>query len=101
MTRILEQDAEDKQSRRWERAGKAIARDLVAAVERNGGFLTGFSMKLDEFDVLLVLKAEFPGGPQVAFVGGGSPEGVVLKAVAEAKRDGLRWKPDRWAKAES
>ena len=98
MSRQLEQDAEDRQARRWANTGKAIARDLHKAVERNGGFLTGFTMKFDEFDALLVLKAEFPGGPQVAFVGGGSPEGCVLKAVSEAKRDGLKWKPDRWAK---
>lgn len=76
--------------------GRVIDGGLQAAVRRAGGELTGFSVKCDDFDCLVVLKANFPAGAMVGFVGGETIGGTLLKAAREAKSDGVRWREDRY-----
>lgn len=75
----------------------AVYGGLSDAVARSGGELTGFTVKIDEYECLLVLKALFPGGPQVAFVGGSDLAACLIKGVVEGNRDMLRWRSDKWA----
>jgi hypothetical protein len=58
--------------------------------------LTGFAYKNRGSDCLLVIKADLPAGPQVAFVGASDLGDCLIKAVREAERDMLRWKPDEY-----
>lgn len=76
---------------------RALTGGLAASVERGGGLLLGLSLKINGYDCLLTLRAEFPGGRQIAFIGGETPAGCVLKATREAKSETLRWKVDKYA----
>lgn len=76
---------------------RAMTGGLATAVERGGGMLLGLSMRINGFDCLLTLRAEFPGGRQIAFIGGETPAGCILKALREAKTESLRWKVDKYA----
>lgn len=98
MSRQLEQKMEERARREREQALLAIYGGLSDAVERAGGALSGFSAKMSDWDCLLVLRAEFPGGKMVAFVGAADLPNALIKAVREGKRDELRWKPDKWEK---
>jgi hypothetical protein len=74
----------------------AVYGGLVAAVERGGGTLVGIGIRFGDEEVLLTLRADFPGGKMVAFVGAEHlPEGFV-KATREAGRDQLRWREDKF-----
>lgn len=99
MSRQLEQKQEERKARRDKRVLLAVNGGLEAGVERAGGRLHGFSVKLSEYDCLLTLRAEFPGGAMVAFVGGADLPDVLLKGSKAAKTDGLRWKKDKWARS--
>lgn len=98
MSRQLEQGIEERAARRDKRVLSAIHGGLEAGVARAGGQLGGFSVKLSEYDCLLTLRAEFPGGAMVAFVGGADLPDVLIKGSRAARSDGLRWKKDKWAK---
>ena len=99
MSRQLEQVAEEKSKNRAIRLARVLDLGLSDAVERAGGELLGLSIRYGDFDVLMTIKAVFPAGQMVAFVGAGSMGDCFLKGAREAGNDSLRWKPDRWAKA--
>ncbi len=80
---------------------RALTGSLASAIERGGGLLCGMSVKINGYDCLVTLRAEFPGGAQVAFIGGETPAGCFLKAMREAKSETLRWKADRYANRET
>lgn len=97
MSRQLEASAEAKQERRDKAVLAALAGGLHEAIARAGGELVGFSVKISFADCLLVIKADFPAGRQVSFVGSETVEGALLKAVREGRSDNLRWRDDRYA----
>ena len=99
MTRQLDEEREARAARRQDRVLLAINGGLYSGVSRAGGVLLGFSVKLDEFDCLLTLRAEFPAGRMVAFVGGYDLGDVLQKAAKGASSDGLRWRTDKWGKS--
>lgn len=76
----------------------AVYGGLSAGVSRAGGELVGFSVKFGEADVFCTLRADFPAGRMVAFVGADDLSGCLVKAAREAKSDALRWKKDKWAR---
>lgn len=96
MTRTNDVEQETKETKRRLLIVKAALGGLEESVELAGGELTGISFKVGDYDVLGVLKAEFPGGAMVAFVGASSIGAVLHKAMLEARRDGLRWKKDSY-----
>lgn len=69
---------------------------LLAAVAYSGGILTGFSVKIGEVDILLTLRARFPAGHMIAWVGGDSIADILLKAKRFASSEDLRWKDDKY-----
>jgi hypothetical protein len=97
MSRQLDAKLEEQQRRRNDNLLLALNGGLEEAVSRAGGTLTGINVKMGEGDVLLILKAVFPAGAQVGFVGGETLPDVILKAVREAGRDQVKWRTDRWA----
>lgn len=74
----------------------AIYGGLFDAVGHAGGVLTGFSVKLGDYDTLMTLRAVFPAGSQIAFVGAEDLPGALAKATREAGSDRLRWRSDRF-----
>lgn len=101
MSRQLDQKQEDRARARMVRLSAACDGALMGAVEHSGGILLGMSVKFETYDTLLTLRAEFPGGRMVAFVGGDSLGSALLKVVREGRRDGLKWRQDRYAKEQS
>jgi hypothetical protein len=99
MTRQIEAAAESRQARLDKMTVKACNGGLESAVAHAGGLLSGLSIRIDEYEVLVTIKATFPGGPQVAFVGAEDVAGALRKGMREAARDSLNWKADQWAKA--
>jgi hypothetical protein len=96
MTRQNEQAAEDRAARFQKLLRKSIDGGLESAVTRAGGQLLGVSFKLGEWEVLMVLKADFPGGPQVGFIGASSIGECFVKGMMEAAADKVRWREDKW-----
>lgn len=96
MTRTNWADVEVKEQKRRDDIAKATLGGLEEAVGRMGGELTGVTFKVGEYDVLGVLKAEFPGGAMVSFVGAASIGAVLHKAMQEGQRDNLTWKTDQY-----
>lgn len=98
MTRQLEQKSEDRQARGRRDLWSACNGGLEQAVANAGGVLTGLSIKIEQMDVLVTVKAILPAGAMIAFVGAETLDHGLRKVVREAQRDQLRWKEDRWAK---
>lgn len=77
-------------------AGRASDGGLQKAVEHNGGELLGLSVKFGQADCLVTLRAVFPGGRMVAFVGGDS----LMSCLVKVHRDGfdgkLKWRTDKY-----
>jgi hypothetical protein len=96
MTRQLEAKAEERQARRDKAVLSAVCGGLHDAVGYAGGELVGLSVRIGFRDCLIVLKAEFPAGPQVAFVGSESLDGALIKGVREARGGTLSWRPDQY-----
>lgn len=96
MSRQLEQGGEDRQKRQDSALVRAIQFELQGTVAHNGYELLGFSVRLDEWETLITLRAMTDGGRVVAFVGGETLAGAIVKAVREGKRDKLKWRPDKW-----
>jgi len=96
MSRQLEQAVEDRSARRFKQVGRSLDGGLIEAVARGGGILRGFSARLGPHESLITLRAEFPGGAMVAFVGSSSIIEALLKADRDARTDKLRWRPDKY-----
>jgi len=96
MTRQNDADNEAREEKRLRALGRAVDTELARAVSRAGGQLVGLTLKGGEFDSLMVIKADFPAGRMVSFVGASDWAGCFLKAVREAESDGLRWREDRF-----
>lgn len=80
---------------------RALEFELEGSVGHAGAVLTGFSVKLGDEEVLITLRGILAGRAQIAFVGGGDLPGCLLKVVREAMGDKLRWRDDRYVRAES
>lgn len=96
MTRQLEAVREDRQARRDRALIRALEYGLVDAVQHTGAVLSGFSVKIQPGDCLLMLKAVLAGRKQIAFVGAESLTEVLLKACRQGGRDKLQWRDDKF-----
>jgi len=98
MSRQLEQALEERAKKRRDSEYAAAHGGLVDAVSRAGGILQGMSVRWDGVSVLLTLRARFPAGGMVAFVGGEELGPALAKAMTEARTDALNWRVDKYAK---
>lgn len=69
---------------------------LAGAIAYAGAELTGFSMKVGAVDSLVTLRALFPAGHMIAWVGADSMAETLLKSVRLIKSSDIRWHPDRY-----
>jgi hypothetical protein len=95
MTR-LDKVMEARMAREREATLLAVYGGLESGVERAGGELIGISVRIQAMDCLLTLRAVFPAGAMVGFVGGEDLAAVMRKAAGEAARDQVRWQEDKW-----
>lgn len=96
MSRQLDQVQEERTARAHKALIRAIEFELQSSVALTGGVLTGFAVKIDDWQTLVTLKAVVDDVPSVAFVGADSLMGCILKAVREAKGGKLSWRADKW-----
>lgn len=96
MSRQLEKKLEERQARERADALFAVYGGLSEAVGRAGGELHGLSFNFRAGDTLMVIKARFPSGRQVAFVGSEDMVGCLIKGVRLGRRDELQWRADQW-----
>lgn len=97
MTRTLEAVQEIRARKLHDAVVRAIEFELVGAVAHNGGELTGFSVRLGEWETLVTLRATFPAGKMICFVGSETLAHTLLKCVREAQTDKLVWRADKFA----
>lgn len=76
--------------------GRVCEGGLIGAVKHAGGELIGLSVKLNQYDCLLTLRAVLPAGRMVAFIGADTLATALLKAAREARSDDLNWREDRF-----
>ena len=98
MSRQLEMYDEMRHEKRQKKVLEAVMGGLEAALQHAGGALTGLNIKMEEGDVLIVVKAVFPAGPMVGFVGAEDLPGALIKVTREARRDEIKWRADQWAR---
>lgn len=86
----------ERMKREREASLLALYGGLEDGVDRAGGVLVGMAVKFDGAGCLLTLKASFPGGLMVGFIGGDDLAHVLRKGAAEAVRDQVKWRKDKW-----
>lgn len=98
MTRQLDLVREERTARRHDALIRALEFELEGVVASAGGHLTGFSIKIEEYSILLTLRAVFNDTPMYTHTGADSIASVLCKSVSEVRNDRLRWKRDKYVK---
>lgn len=96
MTQKNRKTSEDLRLERLEKISAAIDGGLFDAVGRAGAVLVGFSVKMEAEEVLVTIRGVLAGRRQVCFVGAGDLGSALLKVVAAAESDKLRWREDKY-----
>ena len=91
-----QQIIERKAEREREDALLSIYGGLVDSVTQEGGELVGLSMKLEFGECLLTLRARFPAGYMIAFVGAEDIPGCLVKATRDSGKGRLAWRLDKY-----
>ena len=90
----FQQVLEERHRKERETALLAMYGGLSDAITYSGGDLHGLSMKMNAVECLMTLRADFPAGAMVAFVGGEDMASCLTKAVREATGERLAWRTD-------
>jgi len=98
MSRQLELLQEERQAKRHAKLVKVLEFGLIGAFGHTGDVLTGFSVKLEEWECLMTIRAVRDGVPSVAFVASLDLVSTLLKAEREAIRGKLVWRVDKYTK---
>lgn len=98
MTRQLELVNEQRTSKRHDQLIRVLEFGLEGAIGHSGGVLTGFSVKISEWECLMTVRAVRGDVPVVAFIGSDNLINCLLKAERDASADKLKWREDRYAK---
>lgn len=96
MTRQADVDSEARDQKRRDALYKALSFDIVGALDYHGAVLRGLSIKYDENNVLLTVRADRGGHASVCFIGSDSIVNCILKLASEASHNNLHWKDDRY-----
>lgn len=94
MSRQLEQVREDRQKAQDKAVLIAVEYGLEDAVRTSKREFYGFAAQYRGDGWLLTLKAGLGEDREIAFVGGETLGGALIKAVSLAGRDGLKWRKD-------
>lgn len=96
MTRQADLVQEDRTVRRNQAVIRALEFELVGSLEACGCTLLGFSVKIEDWECLITLRAVVGEERMVAFVGSDSLSNCLVKCVMSAQRDKLVWKEDKY-----
>ena len=96
MSRQLEAVQEARQKKHNSAVVAAVDYQLVEAVQRAGGVLLGFSVKLSGDDCLITLRVLLGGREQIAFVGGATLGLTLIKCVRLALSDKLSFRDSKF-----
>jgi hypothetical protein len=96
MSKVKEEVEGFKVSRRSEKLAEVLDHGLSGTIAYQGGELTGFSMKIGNVDFLITLRAYFPAGHRISWVGAASMVECILKAERLAAEGGLSWAKDKY-----
>lgn len=96
MSRQADAAAEEAEAKKRDKLIAALSFGIHDALEYYGAELRGISIKYDEFNILVTVRAERGGIRSVCFVGSDSIPNALVKLYSEASRDALVWKPDRY-----
>lgn len=96
VSRQLEQTIEERAARERAALLRNIYGGLEAAVEHVGGELTGISVTYRGDSVLMTVRAQFPAGKRVCFVGSDDLGATFAKCGREVQSGRARWKEDKW-----
>jgi hypothetical protein len=98
MSRQLEQQQEERTQVRHSALIRAMEFELQGVVAAAGGHLTGFSIKIEEYSVLMTLRGVFSDTPMIAFVGADTMPTAICKSVSEVRNNQLSWRKDKYNK---
>lgn len=96
MSRQLEKTIEERAAKETAALLLSLDGGLEDAVEWTGAVLQGFSVSLRGADVLMVIRADFPAGRRVCFVGASDLPALFAKCSREVKSGRAKWKDDKW-----
>jgi len=96
MPKKVEERTQVDVSRRAAKLEEVLDHGLAGAIAYNGGELTGFSLKIGNVDYLVTLRAFFPAGHRISWVGANSMTEVILKAERLAAGGLLDWLEDKY-----
>lgn len=86
MSRLLDAELEEQTDRRRVKLGRAVDGGMESAVRWAGGELTGFSVRIGQYETLITLRAIVKGEPAVCFVASADLSTTILKVMGEAER---------------
>lgn len=85
----------------YESCGRRVVDMLTGGfedlVDDQGGVCLGISIRSHQYQSLLVIRAEFPGGAMVGFVGAQTAAEAINKAYGKLNNNKLKWQPDKYA----
>lgn len=84
--------------RRAKKLEEVLDHGLAGTIAYQGGEFTGFSMKVGNVDYLLTLRAHFPAGHLISWVGASGMAEVILKAERLAAEGRMEWQGDKYRK---
>lgn len=96
---MSDQEAKSVQVTTTKKANKleeVLLHGMMGSIAYAGGELSGFSMKIGQVDYLITLRARFPAGHMISWVGGENMVEVFLKAERLAASGELSWRQDRY-----
>lgn len=101
MSRQSDVKAEERETARRLEVIRALDFGLAGAIEFHGGELRGFSMKYNDFDCMLTLKASFEGKWFVSFVSSETMIGCILSTQRKAAHNAIEWTADKYQPVDS
>ena len=96
MSRQLEQEGEERERARQQRLIRAIEYGLVTTLHNQAADLQGFSIRYEEFNCLLTLRADINGRRHVAFIAADTMMNCIIRADREAANNRLKWQQDKY-----
>lgn len=96
MSRQLEAMAEARSSKRHALLVRALEFELSGVMKEKGATLQGFSVKIEEWECLMTLRAYREETNQIAFIGSDDVINCINKAVRAVKSDKIIWRKDKW-----
>lgn len=96
MTRQGDAAQEDRLSKRNAALIRAVEFELVNSLQAAGAVLLGFSLRYEEWECLITLRAVVGEEKRICFVGSDTIANALVKCVRDCKANKLHWKEDKY-----